>query len=102
VLPKFIELLRLRQVVYLGGGIRALNTIYIGNLVDAIFLAVDQPQAVGQVYNLTDGELVSKKSFIEAIAEGMSLEKPNRSVPLWVARLVAWFMERRARRRGAK
>jgi nucleoside-diphosphate-sugar epimerase len=102
VLPRFIELLRRGQVVYLGGGIRALNTIYIGNLVEAVFLAVDQPHAVGQVYNLTDGEFVSKKMFIEAIADGMGLEKPNRSVPLWLARLVAWFMERRARRQGAK
>jgi nucleoside-diphosphate-sugar epimerase len=44
---------------------------------------------------------VSKKQFIEAIAEGAGLDKPTRSVPLWVARLAAWIMERRARRRGA-
>ncbi len=101
VLPRLIETLRTRQMVYIGGGRRAMNTIYVGNLVDAIFLAAEQPQAVGQVYNLTDGELVSKRKFIDAIADGAALERPTRSVPLWLARIAAWFMERRARRTGA-
>src|SRR6266567_1178216 len=38
VLPNLIDRLRQQQVPYLGGGKRALNTIYVGNLVDAIFL----------------------------------------------------------------
>lgn len=102
VVPRLIELLRAKQLPYLGGGKGAINCIYVGNLVEAIFLAVEQPKAVGQVYNLTDGELVSKRRFIEAIADGLGLEKPTRSVPLWLARLAAWHLERRARRTGAR
>jgi nucleoside-diphosphate-sugar epimerase len=101
VLPRLIELLRARRLPYLGGGKRAFNGIYIGNLVEVIFLAVDQPKALGQVYNLTDGEFVSKRRFIETVAQGLNLEKPTRSVPLWLARLIAWQMERQARRTGA-
>jgi 2-alkyl-3-oxoalkanoate reductase len=101
VLPRLIELLRERRLPYLGGGKRAFNCIYIGNLVEAIFLAVEQPKALGQVYNLTDGEVVSKRRFIEAIADGLRLQKPTRSAPLWLARIVAWYMERQARRTGA-
>ncbi|HLN32966.1 MAG TPA: NAD-dependent epimerase/dehydratase family protein [Gemmataceae bacterium] len=100
VLPRLIESLRTHELPYLGGGKRALNTIFVGNLVDAIFLAIERPGAVGQVYNLTDGEFVSKRMFIDAIADGMGLDRPKRSVPLWVARLAARLMERRARRRG--
>jgi nucleoside-diphosphate-sugar epimerase len=86
----------------LGGGKRAMNTIYVGNLVDAIFLAVDKPDAVGQVYNLTDGEFVSKRCFIEALVRGLDLPKPKPvGVPLWLARIIAWSMERKARRNGA-
>jgi 2-alkyl-3-oxoalkanoate reductase len=102
VLPRLIQLLREEQIRYLGNGRAALNTIYIGNLVEAVFLAVEKPQAVGQIYNLTDGEKVSKRRFIEAIADGMGLNKPSRSIPLWLARMIAWGMERRARRSGAK
>src|SRR5437870_2399054 len=76
VLPKLIRALRQRQMRYIGGGTRALNTIYVGNLVDAIFLAIDKPEAVGQVFNLTDGEFVSKRKFIDAIADGMHLARP--------------------------
>jgi nucleoside-diphosphate-sugar epimerase len=101
VLPKLIESLRQGEMRYLGGGTRALNTIFVGNLVDAIFLAVERPQAVGQIFNLTDGEFVSKRQFIDAIADGMGLKRPERSLPLWVARIMAWMMERQARRSGA-
>jgi nucleoside-diphosphate-sugar epimerase len=102
VVPRLIELLRTRQLRYLGGGKGAFNCIYVGNLVETIFLAVEQPKALGQVYNLTDGEFVSKRRFIEAITSGLGLEKPKRSLPLWLARMVAWYMERRARRSGAR
>jgi nucleoside-diphosphate-sugar epimerase len=102
VLPRLVESLRTRQMRFLGGGSRAMNTIYVGNLIEAIFLAAERPQAVGQIYNLTDGEFVSKRQFIEAIADGAGLERPTRSVPLWLARILAWTMERRARRQGAK
>ena len=33
------------------------------------------------------------------IADGLGVPRPTRSVPLWLARLVAYFMERAARRR---
>jgi nucleoside-diphosphate-sugar epimerase len=101
VLPKLLENLRQGKVRYLGGGGRAMNTIYVGNLVEAAFLAVEHPTAVGQVYNLTDGEAVSKRRFIEAIADGVGVPKPPPlPVPLWVARLAANWLEGRARRRG--
>src|SRR5581483_10863098 len=101
VLPKLLENLRQGKVRYLGGGHQAMNTIYVGNLVEAAFLAVECPGAVGQVYNLTDGEAVSKRRFIETLAEGVGVPKPpSLSVPLWIARLAAHWMESRARRRG--
>jgi nucleoside-diphosphate-sugar epimerase len=101
VAPRIIDLLRRGQFNYLGGGKRALNTIYVGNLVDAILLALEKPQAVGQVYNLTDGERVSKRRFVETLRAGLDLPPANRfSPPIWLARILAKVMERRARRRG--
>jgi nucleoside-diphosphate-sugar epimerase len=102
VMPRLIENLRTGEMRYLGGkGKRALNTIYVKNLVDAIFLAVTTPNVEGRIYNLTDGEFVSKRRFIESVAEPLGLPKPTRSPPLWLARLVTWWLERRARRKGA-
>jgi nucleoside-diphosphate-sugar epimerase len=102
VMPKLIENLRAGKVRYLGGmGKRALNLIYVKNLVDAAFLALENPHAVGQTYNLTDGEPVSKRRFIETIADAMQVQRPTKSPPLWIARFLTWWMERQARKRGA-
>jgi 2-alkyl-3-oxoalkanoate reductase len=102
VLPKLMDNLRGRKVNYIGSGRQALNTIYVGNLVEAVFLAAEKPEAVGQIYNLTDGEAVSKRRFIEALVNGLGLPPPNPvHVPLWIARIVAWWKEGRARRRNS-
>ncbi len=102
VLPKLIDNLNRRRVRWLGGGRGAMNTIYVGNLIDAIFLAVEKPAAVGQVYNLTDGEFVSKRRFIEAVVNGLGLPPvPPLSVPVWLAQVLAGVLEKRARAKGA-
>lgn len=102
VLPKLVDNLRRRKVKYLGSSRRLMNTIYVGNLVDAIFLAVETPQAVGQVYNLTDGEAVTKRRFMETITAALGLRPPSRiPVPLWLAKGLAGVMEAWARWTGA-
>jgi nucleoside-diphosphate-sugar epimerase len=102
VLPKLIHALRRRRVRYLGDNGRAMNTIYVGNLIDAMFRAAEEPRAVGQVYNLTDGEAVSKRRFLEALADGMGIPRPRPlPVPLWFARPLARLLEARARKQGS-
>lgn len=102
VFPRLIENLRRRTVRYPGSrGASALNTIYIGNLIQAIFLAVDNECAVGQVYNLTDGESVSKRRFIGKIADAMGLPHPHLMPPYWLAFLITWCTDKAARLRGA-
>jgi nucleoside-diphosphate-sugar epimerase len=101
VLPQLIDNLKARRFGWIGGGKRAMNTIYVGNLVDAIFLALEKPNAIGQVYNLSDGEPVSKRRFIEALVNGLDLPRPSSwGAPVWFARILARIMETYARRRG--
>jgi nucleoside-diphosphate-sugar epimerase len=102
VMPRIIDGLRHGRLRYPGGGMGALNTVFVDNLIDAVFLAVDNDKAVGEAYNLTDGEMVSKRKFIETIADAMGLPHPTRTPPLWLAWTVTWFTEKLARLRGAK
>lgn len=102
VMPRIIDGLRQGRLRYPGGGHAALNTIFVENLVDAVFLAAENEKAVGEVYNLTDGEFVSKRKFIESIADAMELPHPHLTPPLWFARIVTWFSESLAKMRGAK
>ncbi len=103
VMPRLIGGLRAGTVRYPGAkGRRALNTIFIGNFVQAVFLALASDRAVGQIYNLTDGEFVSKRRFIEAVADAMGLPRPWRAPPLWLARFLTACSEGWAKLRGAK
>lgn len=89
-MPGLIDTLQKRRFRYPGTGRGALDTLFIRNLLDALFLAVDNPQAVGKTYNLTDGEFVSKRRFVEAVASALGLPPPRATRPLWLARLYAW------------
>ena len=102
VLPRLMEKLKTKEVKYIGSSSYAMNNIFVGNLVQAAFLALDNPNAVGQVFNLTDGEKVSKKRFITTIAKGMNLPAPFFfPVPLWLVKFIASSMEKKALKRGA-
>ncbi|OWK46896.1 NAD-dependent epimerase/dehydratase family protein [Fimbriiglobus ruber] len=100
VLPRLADRLRKKSVIYIARGRYALNTTYVGNLVDAIFLAAESPRAVGEVFNVTDGEFVSKRRFFEAIADGLGLPRPKASIPLWLARPLARWRENVFRRKN--
>jgi len=102
VLPKLLLNLRRGTFAYFGTGDQALNCIYVKNLVEALFLAAEYPAALGEVFNLTDGELVTKKRFVGRVAELAGLGPPTRHVPLGLARFLANLMEGVAKLRGAK
>ncbi|GAC1449598.1 MAG: NAD-dependent epimerase/dehydratase family protein [Isosphaeraceae bacterium] len=99
VLPKLLGALRQGRFVYFGTGTQALNCIYVKNLVQGIFLVAEVPEAVGEVFNLTDGGRVTKRQFVGGVAELAGLRPPRRSIPLWLAWSLAVMMERRARRK---
>jgi len=102
LLPKVIDTLKQRRMRYIGSGKQILNCIHIENLSAAVFLAAEKSGVEGQVYNLTDGEAVSRRRFIGAIVEGLSLPKPLPvPAPLWLARFLAWWQESSARKRNA-
>lgn len=102
VLPRIVQHLKSGWMRYPGGGHQALNTIFIRNLVEAVWLAIHSETAVGEIYNLTDGEHVTKREFVETIADALNLRRPTRTPPLWVAWLITRMCEKWARLRGKK
>jgi nucleoside-diphosphate-sugar epimerase len=100
VLPRIVTRLQERSIMYIARGRYALNTTYVGNLVEAILLAVENPAAIGEVFNITDGEFVSKRKFFEAVADGAGVKRPWGTVPVWLARFVANWRESVFRRKN--
>jgi nucleoside-diphosphate-sugar epimerase len=102
VLPKLVDALRRGRFFYFGSGEQILNCIYVKNLVQAIFLAAERPEAVGEVFNVTDGRRVTKQEFVGRVAELAGLARPHRRLPLGVARFLSRTVEGIAKARGAK
>ncbi|WP_439620662.1 NAD-dependent epimerase/dehydratase family protein [Gemmata sp.] len=100
LLPRIAKRLAEGSVMYIARGRYAMNTTYVGNLVDAIALAIDSPAAVGEIFNVTDGEHVTKRRFFEALADGLGLKRPKKfpPVPVWLARVLANWRESKFRR----
>lgn len=100
LLPRLAKRLKDDDIIYIARGRYALNTTYVGNLVDAVMLALDNPQAVGEVFNVTDGEFVTKRRMIETVADGLGLDRPRFSIPLWFGRFLANWREAKYRKQG--
>ena len=102
VLPKLIRSLSRGPFAYFGSGEQVLNCIYVKNLVEGLFLAAEVPQAVGEVFNLTDGQAVTKKQFVGRVAALAGLKQPRLHIPRGLARTLANVVEGIAKRRGAQ
>jgi nucleoside-diphosphate-sugar epimerase len=89
VVPRLVENIRIGRFRYFGSGDKAMNSVFVGNLVDAIMLAISNPGAVGQVYNITDDDPTSKRRFFGTAARLAGLPEPTRSIPLGLARFLA-------------
>jgi nucleoside-diphosphate-sugar epimerase len=86
-MPRLITNIRNGKAMLIDGGKRETNVIYVGNLCRAVEKTLLNPKSFGQVYNLTDGQSISKKQLFDAIADGLSLPRVTKSVPRPVAQL---------------
>jgi nucleoside-diphosphate-sugar epimerase len=88
VLPRIIKNLRRGLVTYFGSPTKKLNQIYVGNIADAVVLALTKPEAVGGVFNIRDAELVTKEHFFNTVADLVGFKRPSRRIPMAVGKLV--------------
>jgi nucleoside-diphosphate-sugar epimerase len=86
-MPRLITNIKNGKAMLIDGGKRETNVIYIGNLCRAVENSILNSAAFGQVFNLTDGQKISKKQLFDAIADGMGLPRVTKSVPRPLAKL---------------
>lgn len=95
-MPRLIQSLASGKAMLIDGGIKETNVIYIENLCRAVQLTLFNPNAYGQVYNLTDGQRVTKKELFDAICDGLGYARIKRTVPGPLARLACELVSRLA------
>jgi nucleoside-diphosphate-sugar epimerase len=64
--PRLVQNLRQNTVALIDGGRGACNTTYVDNLVDAVFLSLDNDASSGETFFITDGEPITWGDFIRA------------------------------------
>lgn len=86
-MPRLINSIATGKAMLIDGGKKETNVIYVENLSRAITSAILNEKAYGQVYNLTDGQKISKKELFDAIADGLGLPRVKKVVPGVAAKL---------------
>lgn len=100
-LPRVMEKIEAGTMKYIGPGDKLLNNTYVGNLADAVLLAMKEEAAVGETFNIRDERLVTREEYIKTVAD--YLGKPNpKHVPEGLARILVRPIERIAKLRGAE
>jgi len=66
-----------------------LHSVYIDDLLAALLLCDEQPQAVGRSYNIAGERPVTVRELATAIAHALDRELPAGSIPLWLANLAS-------------
>lgn len=85
VMPRVVETLRNGRMMMIGDGKKVLDNLYVGNCADAILLAVENPAAIGQIYNIRDERLVDRNEYVGTVCQAIGAKMPRR-VPCWLAK----------------
>jgi nucleoside-diphosphate-sugar epimerase len=101
-LPRVASALRDHTWVYLSGGAIPFTLACVENVVDACILAAGREEAVGEGFLITDGEAITRREFVELLCEEMGYDRPDKSLPRVVAKLLCPVSEGLARLLGAK
>ncbi|HKV56655.1 MAG TPA: NAD-dependent epimerase/dehydratase family protein [Ktedonobacteraceae bacterium] len=71
------------------GGKALLHPVYIDDLIAALLLCAECPQAIGRSYNIAGERPVSVRELATAIADALDRKLPAGSIPLWLANIAS-------------
>lgn len=94
ILPRLMEKLRTGKFRYLGNTDKLNNNTYVGNLCEAIWLAIERDDVLGEVFNIRDPRAVTKKEFMDTVCDAAGYTRPTKVVPFPVAKALAAGMEK--------
>ncbi len=87
-LPKLVQAVRRRRAMLVGDTQKETNVIFVENLCRAIESAMLNPKAYGQIYNLTDGQSITKRLLFDTICDELNLPRVNLIIPTYAAKLL--------------
>jgi len=102
VVPRIVRLLRRGAMPYVAGGGNLLGLTHVENLVAGLLLAAQTTEAAGRLYHVTDGEEVTAREAIGALADALGVARPRIPLPFPVVLGAAALVEGTARLLGLR
>lgn len=93
VLPNLVAAVKSGRFAWIGGGTHLTATTHIDNTVEGLVLAAERGKP-GETYFVTDGEPVQFRAFLTELLDTQGVKAPSRSLPYWLASLIADAGER--------
>jgi len=87
-LTRFLTGLKAGRFVFVGSGLQPLSLCYVGNLAEALLLAAEKSNIVGEAFLITDGEATTRQRLTEIVCEETGYALPTKHVPLWLVKLL--------------
>lgn len=87
------RLLRSGLMLHIDGGRHPAGLVYVANVVQAILLAADREDVVGEAFNVTDGTDTSWATYVAALADLLGTPRPRLSLSSRLAFPIARVME---------
>lgn len=100
IMPRIVALMRRELMPCLGRGNNLLGLSHVDNLALGCILAAESEAAAGQIYHVTDGELITLRQALDAIADTYHVARPRLHIPVWTLQTIAALVELAARLRG--
>jgi UDP-glucose 4-epimerase len=86
VVPRFVaQALAGEPITVYGDGTQSRSFTYVGDVVRALIALADEPRAVGEVFNIGNGEEITIRELAERIRTMTSSESPIVTIPYDVA-----------------
>lgn len=88
------DALRSHKFRFVGSKEYLFHVVHIEDVNQALLLASQKDEAIGQIYNIADdNSFLTNRRFINYIADQIGVERPNH-IPVWVAYLGAAIFEK--------
>lgn len=97
----FIDRIKAGQMVIFGRGENKNSYVHIDDVVQALTLAATNENAVGQVFNISSGDVVTMNELCELIMKNVGVETPKH-MPVWAAYIISIMSGIIAHLRGEK
>ena len=88
VLPQLVAAVRAGRWMWFDGGHYPHTTTHVANVVEGLLLAAEKGRG-GEVYFISDGAPADFREFITAYLSTQGVDPGDKSVPLWLARIIA-------------